>query len=407
MDLYRYASTPLGRAVKGSFVGHRPIVGHYRTFYPYLYKIIVILAPPWDLPPVRRVQMALVATLFLSFLIVVVPAPVPVISSLMPNSTAAGGSEFTLTVLGEIFVSGKVSCSTPAGTSLGAENLSAIYGSVVQWDGENRTTHFLSARRLNVTLMSGDLSEPGHHRVSVFTPGPDGGTSREVTFTVTDLAPGITGVSVADAVGSKGGFTLTVLGDGFLGGSQVLWNAGPLETTYISSTRLNADLPSSIGGTPPSGSVVVVNPPPDGKTSAQFRFPVPVGLDSKSGYTTSGSATSYMEPPGVGLRPTTTVKNPASGGGGSTTSYTNSYVAGYVADEPGPANTIIAGPEPTLTSTKSSSYPHFPEQAITIPFILPSRQQSSGGLPFAPPPAGSSPSDLLWRFVWRMLMVFE
>jgi hypothetical protein len=101
--------------------------------------------------------------------------PVPTLSTLAPSSAPQGGPAFTLTVTGSGFV--------PA--------------SVVQWNGGNRTTTFVSATQLTATILAADLASspasisiiPRTVNVTVFTPAPGGGTSSALFFTITAANP--------------------------------------------------------------------------------------------------------------------------------------------------------------------------------------------------------------------------
>ena len=101
--------------------------------------------------------------------------PVPTLSTLAPSSAPQGGPAFTLTVTGSGFV--------PA--------------SVVQWNGGNRTTTFVSATQLTATILAADLASspesfsiiPRTANVAVFTPAPGGGTSSALFFTITAANP--------------------------------------------------------------------------------------------------------------------------------------------------------------------------------------------------------------------------
>lgn len=90
--------------------------------------------------------------------------PVPAITSLSPSSTVAGSPSFTLTVTGTGFVS----------------------GSIVRWNGSDRTTTFVSATQVTAFIPSSDVAATGSAQVTVFNPAPGGGTSNAATFAVTD-----------------------------------------------------------------------------------------------------------------------------------------------------------------------------------------------------------------------------
>ena len=83
------------------------------------------------------------------------------------NGNAAG---FTLTVNGSDFVS----------------------GSVIRWNGEDRTTTFVNSGQLTASITSADLTVYGTVPVTVFNPLPGGGVSNSQIFTVVDPAPAVT-----------------------------------------------------------------------------------------------------------------------------------------------------------------------------------------------------------------------
>ena len=97
----------------------------------------------------------------------VTPNPVPVLTSISPTSTTAGGPAFTLTVNGSNFIS----------------------DSVVRWNGNSRTTTFVSGARLTASILASDIAATGTAEVTVFNPAPGGGTSSPLTFSVTALQP--------------------------------------------------------------------------------------------------------------------------------------------------------------------------------------------------------------------------
>ena len=83
----------------------------------------------------------------------------------------------------------------------------------------------------------------------------------DFTITIYNPAPVLTGLdpSAADEGGS--GFTLHVLGSGFVQSSTVLWNGSPLlTTTYVSANELTASVPAANIAAIGSASVTVSNP---------------------------------------------------------------------------------------------------------------------------------------------------
>jgi hypothetical protein len=91
------------------------------------------------------------------------PNPQPIVSSLSPTSAEAAGARFSLVVNGGNFVS----------------------SSVVEWNGQPRTTFFNHAGQLIATITAADILAAGTARISVFTPPPGGGRSNVLDFMVT------------------------------------------------------------------------------------------------------------------------------------------------------------------------------------------------------------------------------
>ncbi len=93
--------------------------------------------------------------------------PPPVISSLSPFWTRAGGSAFSLTVNGSDFVA----------------------HSVVNWNGTPRVTHYVSSSVVTADISTGDIASVGTAQVKVVNPGPGGGETAELTFRIEAAAP--------------------------------------------------------------------------------------------------------------------------------------------------------------------------------------------------------------------------
>lgn len=181
--------------------------------------------------------------------------PVPSISQLNPSSIAAGSSNLTLIVQGSNFVN----------------------GSVVRWNGANRTTTFVSSTELRATINAADLSAPGTATVTVFTGTPGGGTSAAANFQINAVgnpAPTITTLSPSTTVTGGPAFTLTVFGSNFVGTSVVRWNGSNRPTSFISSTELRADIAAVDINSQGTRTVSVFSPTPGGGTTANLTFTV-------------------------------------------------------------------------------------------------------------------------------------
>ena len=92
--------------------------------------------------------------------------PVPTTTSLSPTSASAGGAAFTLTVNGTGFVS----------------------GSVVRWNGANRTTTFVSSTQLRAAITASDIATVGTASVTAFNATPGGGTSNAQAFLINEVS---------------------------------------------------------------------------------------------------------------------------------------------------------------------------------------------------------------------------
>ncbi len=84
------------------------------------------------------------------------------LSAISPDTLAAGGPAFTLTVNGVGF----------------------LPGSVVRWNNSDRPTTYLSSNQLNAAVSAGDAAGGGPFAVTVFNPGLNGGVSNGINLTV-------------------------------------------------------------------------------------------------------------------------------------------------------------------------------------------------------------------------------
>lgn len=167
--------------------------------------------------------------------------------------------------------------------------------SVVRWKGQDRQTTFISNTQLLVAITQNDASFLGVAEITVFNPAPGGGTSNPMTIPVSrlNLVPGTISLNPGTAaVGTA--FTLTVNGGNFVQGSVVNWNGSPRPTTFVSSTVLQAQIPSTDLQTPGNPPVTVFNPEPGGGVSPATAFrvtatnPVPVLTNLEPGVATVG-----------------------------------------------------------------------------------------------------------------------
>jgi IPT/TIG domain len=100
----------------------------------------------------------------------------PTLASFAPSSKVAGEPTFTLTVNGSNFVS----------------------GATVRWNGQNRTTTFVSETQLTASIPAADIAAAGTASVTVQNPPKPGDewqnrvggpVSNALTFTITGAPP--------------------------------------------------------------------------------------------------------------------------------------------------------------------------------------------------------------------------
>ena len=148
------------------------------------------------------------------------PAP-PTISGLSPNSAAAGGPAFTLTINGTNFVS----------------------DATAKWGATALATTFVNAGQLSATVPAALIAVPGTASVTVTTTG---GTSAGATFTINPGVPKITSLSPNTATAGGAAFTLTINGTSFVSGATAKWGTTALTTTFVSAIKLTAAVPASL-----------------------------------------------------------------------------------------------------------------------------------------------------------------
>ena len=114
------------------------------------------------------------------------PVGAPTLSSVSTTSVAAGSAPFTLTVNGSNY--------TP--------------GSVVQWNGTNQVTTYVSSTQLTASITAPDIAVAGTATVTVANMAPGGGTSTVGQVTVTGtLSANASFVATTGSDTNPGGFS--------------------------------------------------------------------------------------------------------------------------------------------------------------------------------------------------------
>jgi hypothetical protein len=178
--------------------------------------------------------------------------PLPVISTLAPASTPAGGAAFTLTVSGSNF----------------------FPNSQVLWNGAQLATTYVGTTELTASVPASDIAAGGSSPVTVRNPAPGGGTSNASNFAIDNPVPTLTSLNPASVNAGASAFTLNVTGANFVAKSLIVWNGTMFPTTFISANALSAKIPASyltLGGGVP---VTVENAAPGGGTTAPLAFAI-------------------------------------------------------------------------------------------------------------------------------------
>jgi uncharacterized protein (TIGR03437 family) len=178
--------------------------------------------------------------------------PVPILSSLLPDSTTTINGTFELRVLGSRFVP----------------------GAVITFNGQAKQTNFITGTELTATINGSDIAQAGVAQVAVVNPSPGGGTSNEMTFLIRNPEPVLTGLNPSSALAGGSAFTLVITGSGFAPGSVVLWNGSPRETSFFGSSELGASIPASDIAVAGTATVKVLNPEPGGGESNARTFTI-------------------------------------------------------------------------------------------------------------------------------------
>jgi hypothetical protein len=313
--------------------------------------------------------------------------PVPTITSIAPTSAVAGGAAFNLTVNGTGFFS----------------------YTIVNWNGANRPTTFVSGTQLTAAIPATDIVAGGMATVTAFNPPPVGGTSAGQTFTINNPAPVLTSLSPTSASAGSAAFVLTVNGSKFVNGAVVSFNGVAKTSTFVNAGQVTAAITAADIATGGTFNVIVTNPAPTVGPSAALQFnvnnPVPTVTSAKVNGAThasggvplnmtiagtnfvTGSTVNFGTNPAITPTSVTatqilvtipasdvatagnvnvTVTNPAPGGG--TTAATVFTVDGFTVS--GPANTPVKAGQPaniviTVTATNAAGFANPISFAVT------------------------------------------
>ena len=186
----------------------------------------------------------------------------PTISSLNPSSNLVGAGSFTLTVNGSKFVT----------------------TSQILWNGSPRPTVFINLNQLKAAISASDIATAGSATVKVSNYPSGSFVSGPLEFLITDTNPFpiINSLDPNSIPHGSTGPILTVSGSNFVYDSKVRWKGSNRQTSFISSTQLEALLSDADVATAGLADVTVFNAAPGGGDSISKSFaitqenPVPV-----------------------------------------------------------------------------------------------------------------------------------
>jgi len=209
--------------------------------------------------------------------------PEPQLIALSPLSVLAGTGTTELEVTGGSFVQGA----------------KIVFGMT------DLATTFVSSSELKGAIPSGLLATSGSVPVTVVNPGPGGGTSTSISFTVSNPSAAIQNINPSAAFVGSAAFEMSVSGGGFVSGSAVVFNGTALPTTFQSSNNLKAQVPASSLTAAGDFPITVQNPPPGGGLSApvvfRVQYPAPSASSLSPSTVAAGSGPTTVTVTGVGF----------------------------------------------------------------------------------------------------------
>jgi hypothetical protein len=289
--------------------------------------------------------------------------PIPAITQFTPATLATGTASPTVAVTGTGFV--------PT--------------TVIDANGSARTTTYVSATQVNVTLTANDVASAGSLSLTAVNTAPGGGTSAASTIAINNPAPGAA-IALSPAVVTTGGtapVTVTVMGTNFILSSTVQVNGVARATNYVSATQLTFQLTATDQATAQLLTAAVVNPTPGGGTSLGATLeiltqtPTPVITQVSPTQFIAGSGASYIYVYGSGLYTKLSsgqyVLTSSVLWNGTPLTVVNCYIEGNGVGEDiaeVPANLLTSAGTATITVSSSTSTPAL-SNALTVTITNP------------------------------------
>lgn len=196
----------------------------------------------------------------------VIPPP-PLVFNVVPRVIPRGTSDFTVIVVGRNFEA----------------------GSSVLVDGTPASTVFANPTELRATIPAAVMGALGQKQIKVRN--SDGQESGVIGIEVVLPPLRINSLAPAEALTDSQGFTLTINGANFIAGTTAFFDGSALPTSFVSSTRLDAQVDARFLSAPGAHAISLQNP--DGGLSNELVFRVnPIS-----------PLISSLDPPAVETRP--------------------------------------------------------------------------------------------------------
>lgn len=190
-------------------------------------------------------------------------------------------------------------------TALHVEGTGFVAGAKIVFGATDLPTTLTSGTELDATIPASLLVTSASVPVKVVNPAPGGGASAPISFTVTNPSAAIQAINPSAAFVGSAALQMTVNGNGFVAGSDVVFNGVALATTFVNGGELRATVPAGSLGAAGDFPVAVKNPPPGGGLSAPVVFRVQYPAPSASSLSPSsapvGAAPTAVTVTGIGF----------------------------------------------------------------------------------------------------------
>lgn len=174
--------------------------------------------------------------------------PVPVLTALSQQEATAGSAAFELLLIGSKFVS----------------------TTTVDFGGTVLTPSSATKGELVVSIPETAFANGSVIQVKAVSPGPGGGSSSTIDFTINNPVPAITSVSPVSITNTGSDVVISLIGSNFVTSSAVQVGTSPVTSSFGSKTALQVTVPKDlVAAGVPSGkiSISVSNPNPAGGSS--------------------------------------------------------------------------------------------------------------------------------------------